>query len=84
MKQLLAEPQMFYTYGHILGGKVSVVGAGETAISPAARASAMHLSFRPSVDPFSPTMENVRALVSEYFPPPESACVLPQPHESPP
>jgi len=72
-KRLLAEPMMFSTVGHILGGRVSEVGAADTAISPAARGAAMHLNIPKGVDPFSPTMEHVRALIEEYFPPPESA-----------
>lgn len=68
MQLVMKEPLFFYASGHVIGGQVAASGADATAIHPAARSSAMHFILPQTLDQGSPSMENVRALIDNYFP----------------
>jgi len=73
MRELLKTPYGRLMIGHIIGGQVSRPAATDTAINPAVRTSAMHFILPTAFDANSPSMENVRAFIGQFAPPPQSA-----------
>lgn len=74
-KEFFANPYMAYATGHVLGGRTNDVSPTATAVHPGMRAVALELLLPTALDD-TPTMENIRALLHQYVPPPHAGPIF--------